>query len=251
MSDVIYKTRENAARSSPRPAAPPSPDRSRRKPLGLKPVGEPDPAPERELSTYEPTVYRSLLEGVSEERRSNVVTLEFVYKCLDDVLPLIIEGAEASKERDADQRREIAELKLAHGKLVNENTALRLILENLRISVELMAIEVRPAEMGVTALRALLGLEATKATRASPVRRLRPGSSTKAILLRCRSWPTAATGQHCTCERCLRAIITRRRGSRMPTSFRPRRRREKRPRERSRPAILRSDGQPKGPRRPT
>ena len=174
MSDAAHRlsdaeldelTRRLNARPVPRDASALSPSRvvdiASRKPLGLGIAPGDIDEPERDRSSYSgagrPFDYRGPEATAKKLVDASIANLpaaawdkpatmrDLVELGIGQALAAVFDGDDAILERVAKlrkemadaqtaQRNEIAELKLAHGKLVNENQALRLILENLRIT---------------------------------------------------------------------------------------------------------------------
>jgi hypothetical protein len=112
---VVFKSKLDARAPSAAPLSPAEP--RRRKPLGLAPApGGDDPASEARPPAN---------EAVFAEYADPAIGL--VVQSNELILSLIEDGRRHFE-------RKIAGLENAHAKLVNENTALRLILENLRVT---------------------------------------------------------------------------------------------------------------------
>ena len=115
--------------------------RQARKPLGLRPIVEPNDEPDDDTPEQEPPVrednrpaWLSDIDFLIRHER------KFTFPVVGEALGEAMGNLEKRlKDRFDDVentslRKDVEELKLAHGKLVNENQALRLILENLRIT---------------------------------------------------------------------------------------------------------------------
>jgi hypothetical protein len=107
----------------------------KRRPLGLTPgdgssesIPSDDPAPA--FASSVPSVAATW----SAETLARPATMADIAECLDTAIGIGLESDALVGGRLRELRGQVAELKLAHGKLVNENTALRLILENLRVT---------------------------------------------------------------------------------------------------------------------
>ena len=138
-ADLAAKLRDRvplAARAAPKPPAEARPPRNgARKPLGLHPIDGAEPEADRALAV-DPSLHPLVAEalaGMSAALRGAGATIEDTFQTLDIAMKISFDGDDNLYELIKDLRSQVAELKLAHGKLVNENTALRLILENLRI----------------------------------------------------------------------------------------------------------------------
>ena len=104
----------------------------RRSPLGLRPIIEPNDEPEDDTPEPEPPVREDNRQAWLSDidfliRHERKFTFPVVGEALGEAMSNL-------EKRLKDRFDDVEELKLAHGKLVNENQSLRLILENLRIT---------------------------------------------------------------------------------------------------------------------
>jgi hypothetical protein len=118
--EVVFKDRADA-RSAPKPAAKPAPDRSRRRPLGLQPVGD-DPEAQRRPAPGETLDATGSLDifGVASTPKSALagsVSLENVLLIANTLADLARAGEDFCLTKIGELRSQMAGLELSNAKL--------------------------------------------------------------------------------------------------------------------------------------
>jgi hypothetical protein len=134
----VYQTE---ARVPPPVDTPLPPGRSERKPLGLRPVGEPEPSYEAAFVSG-PSI-PSVLATLSPEARSAPASLGDVAEALDTAVAIDFDGDGLLRARIGELRREIARLEVENAKLLASVAEVRSKLHEVSFVQERLQIERR------------------------------------------------------------------------------------------------------------